>query len=139
MVPGILQVVEWLENKGIRKCIASNAMLEHISSALFLTGMSDFFNRNKIFDVSMVKEGKPKPDIFLCAADRLQVDPVNCLVIEDSIVGIQAAKEANMPVVGFLGATHAKNISYQKGVVSAKPDMMVDNSNELLQLLKKRL
>ena len=48
-----------------------------------------------------VKRGKPHPDLFLCAAEKLGVQPANCIVIEDSEAGIDAAKAAGMKVMHF--------------------------------------
>jgi len=55
----------------------------------------------------MVKRGKPAPDLFLFAAEKMGIDPKRCLVIEDSPVGIKGAKAAGMTVFGFAGAAHA--------------------------------
>jgi len=56
----------------------------------------------------MVERGKPDPDLFLFAAERLNVSPADCLVVEDSVHGIIAAQAAGMEVVGFCGGSHCK-------------------------------
>ena len=54
----------------------------------------------------MVERGKPAPDLFLYAAERMQVDPQRALVIEDSVSGVRAGKAAGMTVWGFVGGSH---------------------------------
>ena len=56
----------------------------------------------------MVERGKPAPDLFLFAAERLNVFPADCLVVEDSVHGIIAARAAGMEVVGFCGGSHCQ-------------------------------
>ena len=87
--------------------------------------MISYFNQDQIFNASMVKKGKPMPDLFLHAAKQSQVDATDCIVVEDSIVGIRAAKAANMYVIGFLGGSHAKSSWYRDCIARAEPDMIV--------------
>jgi beta-phosphoglucomutase-like phosphatase (HAD superfamily) len=56
----------------------------------------------------MVKHGKPAPDLFLFAADRMATPPARCLVIEDSVAGVTAGKAAGMTVLGFTGGSHCR-------------------------------
>ena len=84
----------------------------------------------------MVQNGKPMPDIFLHAASQLKVDPYNCIVVEDSIVGVKAAKSANMQVIGFLGGSHAKNSWYCEHIIKEKPFAIASDAAELLNMLK---
>jgi beta-phosphoglucomutase-like phosphatase (HAD superfamily) len=59
-----------------------------------------------IFSATMVARGKPAPDLFLFAAERMDAAPSRCLVIEDSVAGVQAARAAGMAVLGFCGGGH---------------------------------
>src|SRR5204863_7536835 len=61
-----------------------------------------------VFSADMVTRGKPHPDIFLYAANRLGVNPSECLVIEDSAGGIRAAVAAGMTAVGLCAASHIR-------------------------------
>jgi beta-phosphoglucomutase-like phosphatase (HAD superfamily) len=54
----------------------------------------------------MVERGKPAPDLFLYAAEKMQADPGRTLVIEDSVSGVSAGKAAGMTVWGFIGGSH---------------------------------
>ena len=80
------------------KCIASGAPIEKIQKALDVTGLSDFFKSN-IYSSHDINSWKPDPEIFLYAAKAMKTTPERCLVVEDSLVGIQAAKSANMTTI----------------------------------------
>lgn len=136
-IPNMHLVMQHLTTNKIQKCIASNATSDQLNSVLAITKMDSYFNQEHIYSASMVKQGKPKPDLFLHAADRMKVKPKNCLVIEDSTTGIVAAKAAKMPVIGFLGGTHAQYSWYKDIIKKAKPWRIVDNADVLLSLLKK--
>lgn len=86
-------------------CLASSSDLERIDFSLTMAGLRDYFGA-RIFSADMVKHGKPAPDLFLHAARQMGADPERCLVIEDSISGVTAAKAAGMIVWGFVGGSH---------------------------------
>ncbi len=77
--------------------VASSAHREVIDAALAATGLMDAFN--VVVSSDEVPHGKPAPDVYLETARRLAVDPAACLVIEDSLNGVRAAKAAGMTVV----------------------------------------
>ena len=86
-----------------RRCVASgNAALR---KTLAVAGLLHHFDPH-IFDATQVARGKPAPDLFLFAAAQMDVAPAACLVIEDSVFGVQAGVAAGMPVIGFTGAGH---------------------------------
>lgn len=87
------------------RCVASNGHLQRVRERLALTGLLGFFDPH-VYSAIQVALGKPAPDLFLLAADRLGVAPAACVVVEDSIVGVAAAVAAGMPVVGFCGGSH---------------------------------
>lgn len=87
-----------------RRCVASSSLPERISFSLRLTGLDDLFDR--VFSASEVPRGKPAPDLFLHAAERMGWDAGQCVVVEDSVAGVQAAQAAGMKVVGFAGGGH---------------------------------
>jgi beta-phosphoglucomutase-like phosphatase (HAD superfamily) len=60
-----------------------------------------------VFSASDVSNGKPAPDLFLHAAARMGVQPIDCIVVEDSAAGVTAATAAGMTAIGFVGASHA--------------------------------
>ena len=73
--------------------------------SLDLTGLWPLFH-GQVFSASEVARGKPFPDLFLHAAARMGAAPESCLVIEDSVPGIRAARAAGMGVLGFTGGGH---------------------------------
>ena len=98
---------EALDRIALPVCVASSGPPEKISASLNRTGLYDRFAPN-IFSAVQVRHGKPAPDLFLFAAERMQTAPGNCIVIEDSVAGIAGAIAAGMPVLGFHGGSHCR-------------------------------
>lgn len=88
------------------RCVASNSGRNRLRRALEIVDLLGFFGPERLFSAEQVSEPKPAPDLHLLAARRLGFAPEKCLVIEDSGTGVQAARNAGMQAVGFLGATH---------------------------------
>jgi HAD superfamily hydrolase (TIGR01509 family) len=101
-IEGVGSVLEGLQ---IPHCVASSSDVDRVSLSLSLTGLAPHFD-NRLYTSQMVERGKPAPDLFLYAAERMQVDPRRTLVIEDSISGVEAGKTAGMTVWGFVGGSH---------------------------------
>lgn len=93
----------WLRG---RKCVASSASLDRIRMSLETTGLLRFFEPY-LYSAADVGKGKPSPDIYLHVAARSNVRPDECIVVEDSPVGVAAAAAAGMTAVGFIGGSHA--------------------------------
>jgi len=92
----------------LRRCIASTSSPERLAVCLKALGLTDTFGVN-VYSSELVPRGKPHPDIFLYAARQFQVDPAECLVIEDSGGGVQAGVAAGMTVIGLLAASHIRD------------------------------
>jgi HAD superfamily hydrolase (TIGR01509 family) len=103
-VPGIVGVLDCLDESGVPYCLASSGMRERIGFALATTGLSDRFE-GRWWGAEDVAEGKPAPDLFLLAAREMGVAPERCVVVEDAEVGIRAARAAGMAVLGFAART----------------------------------
>ncbi len=88
-------------------CVASGATPQRLEFTLSLTGLASRF-RGRCFSGSMVRQGKPAPDVFLLAAEKMGFDPSDCIVVEDSLNGVRAAVKAGMHVLGFVGASHCR-------------------------------
>ena len=101
-------VKEILSKLNVACCVATSSSLLRTQGALKLVGLTDHFSET-IYTASQVKRGKPAPDLFLFAAKQMQVEPKNCLVIEDSISGIKAGISADMSVWRYTGASHFKS------------------------------
>ena len=118
LLPLMLPVLEAPLFNTLTKCVASSSPRERVLKSLQITGQDHFFKDEHIFTSAQVKNGKPAPDLFLLAAEQMGYHPKDCLVIEDSIAGITAARAANMQVVGFLGGQHAKFEWYKARIQS---------------------
>jgi HAD superfamily hydrolase (TIGR01509 family) len=88
------------------KCVASSSALDRIRVSLESTDLLRFFEPY-LFSASEVRKGKPAPDLFLHAARMMNVQPRDCIVVEDSSVGVAAGVAAGMTVIGFVGGSHA--------------------------------
>jgi HAD superfamily hydrolase (TIGR01549 family) len=91
----------------IPRAIASSSSIDRLQLSLSVLALDAEFGSH-VFSADMVARGKPHPDIFLYAANRLGVDPSECLVIEDSAGGIRAAIAAGMTAVGLCAASHIR-------------------------------
>jgi HAD superfamily hydrolase (TIGR01509 family) len=96
------QALAWLRGP---KCVASSSSIERIRLSLESTGLIRFFEPH-LFSANEVRRGKPAPDLFLHAADKMHARPDDCIVVEDSIVGVAAGVAARMKVIGFAGGSH---------------------------------
>jgi HAD superfamily hydrolase (TIGR01509 family) len=103
----ISNVDEAIAAIGLPKCVASSGTPEKIRHGLTCAGLYDLLAPH-IFSASQVKRGKPAPDLFLFAAEQMQIAPARCLVIEDSVPGITGARAAGMTVLGFFGGSHCR-------------------------------
>ena len=94
-----------LDDKDFAQCVATGATLEKHNKKTVKLGLVKYFAEHNTFTAYMVANGKPAPDIFLYAAKTMGFAPQHCLVIEDSLAGIKAAKAADIPVIAYIGAT----------------------------------
>ncbi len=134
-IAGIKYVVGGLKALGISWCVASSSQRERIELSLAATDLLDHFTPS-IFSATMVKNGKPAPDLFLYAAAAMGVEPSACLVVEDSPAGIVAAQAAGMRVCAFTGGSHTGYASYQAALGALHPDARFDAMEELLHFVQ---
>lgn len=106
VIAGIPALIDSLQ---VPYCVASNSGRERVELCLNITGLKPRFGE-RIFTVDDVERGKPAPDIFLLAARTMGVPVEKCLVIEDSLSGVQAARNALMTVFGFADLTPASDL-----------------------------
>jgi HAD superfamily hydrolase (TIGR01509 family) len=115
-------------------CVASSSQVERIRLSLEATGLLSYFNDN-LFSATMVDDGKPAPDLFLYAARHMQVEPADCIVVEDSQAGITAALDAGMKPFGFAGGSHAGSSAYRHGLQATGAVLVFDDMHRLPQLV----
>ncbi|MFI8948915.1 HAD family hydrolase [Streptomyces sp. NPDC053750] len=110
-VPGAGGVLEKLAADGVAYCVASSGSHERIRVGHRKTGLDRWFDDARIFSSQDVGRGKPAPDLFLHAAERMGVAPQRCVVVEDSPLGVRAAVAAGMDVYGFTAMTPAAQLA----------------------------
>ena len=88
--------------------VVSNSRLARIAASLARVGLADIFGQ-RVFSAEQVARPKPHPDVYLHAAKQLGVAPERCLVVEDSVTGLAAARAAGMKTIAFVGASHVPN------------------------------
>ena len=102
-IPGARVALEALDRP---YCVASSTRLPALVDNLATCGLVDLLD-GRVFSASQVKRAKPAPDVFMFAASQMGADPAECLVIEDSVAGVLAARAADMRAIGFVGGGHA--------------------------------
>lgn len=96
-MPGAREIIALGRQLGLRLALATSGTREHVDVSLGETGLAAQFDVEVTGDD--VRRGKPAPDLFLLAAQKLGVPPANCVVLEDAPLGVEAAKAAGMRVI----------------------------------------
>ncbi|MET3594474.1 HAD superfamily hydrolase (TIGR01509 family) [Mesorhizobium shonense] len=107
LIDGVLGLLEALDRAGIAVAIATGSSVRRLEKTLEMSGLAPHFDGRGLSS-DQVKHGKPAPDLFLFAAERLGVPPSRCAVLEDSPHGIKGAAAAGMRPIGFVGGSHLK-------------------------------
>ena len=104
-IPGVADFLA--AQSQLKFCVASSSNISWLDHGVDKFGLRAHLGTH-LFSATEVANGKPAPDIFLYAANRMGVAPHNCVVIEDSAAGVQGAIAANMTAIGFLGGAHIR-------------------------------
>ncbi len=113
--PGLPELLARLRARGRKMAVASSGRLPRIRFSLAETGLDGYFDT--VCSATEVERGKPAPDLCLLAARRLGVPPGRCVVIEDSVPGLQAAVRAGMRALGFT-SSHPTPVLVGAGAVT---------------------
>lgn len=138
-VPGFAPTAELaraVHADGIPLAIASGSTPEGIAICLAAIGLTEQFPVQ--VSVSSVARGKPAPDVFLAAAERLGVPPANCLVVEDAIHGVEAAQEAGMRVIAIPSVTDPLDPGFGRADLLVGGGMTAADSAELIAWVRAR-
>lgn len=130
-LPGALKLIKSLENKGVRMAIASSTTIENIRLVTGTLGIADCFQ--SIVTGQDVTEGKPSPQLFLLAAQRLGVKPEKCVVIEDAVAGVAAAKRAGMACVAVTNTNPRQSLQEADLIVDTLEAVTVKDLEKLLK------
>lgn len=133
-IPGIAEV---LDDLALPYCVASSSQPERLRFSLEITGLLPRFEPH-LFSAAMVAQGKPAPDLFLHVAEQMAVRPTDCLVVEDSPAGIEAAHRAGMRAFAFIGGGHARHAAYRGQLAAMAPEVVFEDMRQLPGLLRSR-
>jgi len=136
LVPGIVEFLISLQNMGVRLGVGSSGPPENVKALVEGGGIARFFSAT--VDGSQVRRGKPAPDVFLTCAQRLEVAPAGCAVIEDAPVGIRAAVAAGMLAVG-VATTHPEAELREAGAAQVFGEPAAIDPAHLTSLLRDRM
>jgi len=120
-MPGAVELVEALHGDGARLAVGSSGPPENIELCLRAMGIRRYFG--VVVTGDDVTRGKPDPQVFLLASERLGIAPGLCVVVEDAVIGVEAAKRAGMRAVA-LTSSHPRD-------AFARADLVVDSLTEL--------
>lgn len=115
-------------------CVASSSQPERIRLSLAVTGLLPRLE-GRIYSATMVARGKPAPDLFELAARDMGAAAADCVVIEDSPAGVQAARAAGMRALGFTGGAHARAPAHAAALTTAGAALVFDDMARLPDLL----
>ena len=118
-VPGVVEFVRALAVAGVPRALATSAVADSAARILEGLGLAGAFTVQ--VTAGHVRRGKPDPEVYLTAAARLGVPPAACVVFEDAVVGVEAARRAGMAVVGLTTA-HADAELREAGAAWTAPD-----------------
>lgn len=122
IMPGVRSVLDSLT---LPYCVATSSSPRRAERSLQMVGLGHLLGA-RLFTATMVPNGKPAPDLFLLCASTLAADPARCLVIEDSLNGVRAARAAGMPVWRFTGGSHLAGRALDEPP-DARPDRHFDS------------
>jgi sugar-phosphatase len=132
-MPGVIEILQFVKSKNLKIGLASNSSHNLIEVVLQKVGIKKYFDF--VSSAQDVEKGKPDPAVYLYAARNMGVSPGDCLVFEDSIIGITAAKNAGMTVVAIPAPEDFTNDKFKIAdyKVSDFPNFL--NSDFIKQLL----
>jgi len=111
LLPGVRELLDGLHTRGVRQAVGSSAPRGNLDLILKLTDSRPYFDA--IVGMEDTQRGKPDPQVFLVAAEKLGVRPRRCVVFEDAVAGVEAAKAGGMKCVAvtFVGHHPAEKLT----------------------------
>ena len=131
-LPGVVELIKLMAAAQFQLAIVSSTPKENIELITETLGIKKYFSL--FINGDDVKEGKPSPQGFLLAAKKLGVEPKNCVVIEDAVVGVRAAKRAGMYCIAIANTYPKKDITEADIVVNSLEEITVKMIGKLLTL-----
>jgi beta-phosphoglucomutase family hydrolase len=135
-LPGAIEIVSDLKSKGFKLAVGSSGPSENVDMLLNTLKIKGFFD--VVITAAEVEKGKPEPDVFLIAAKALQIDPKNCIVIEDAPVGIEAAKRAGMIPIALTTTHNKEELLGAHLIIKDLTEISIDDIMNLFKLKQKK-
>jgi HAD superfamily hydrolase (TIGR01509 family) len=129
-LPGVVEWLHTLHEKNVPCAVASSTQRANIAAVLDRIGLIRAFSA--IVSAEDVSHGKPDPEVFLKAAEKLGVEPRRCIVFEDAYVGIDAGHAAGMKVIAVTTTHAARELRAADLVVARLDDLSLEQTAELV-------
>ncbi len=131
-------IVDIFKLKNIKQCIATGTLREKIEVKIKVTGIGSYFSflKNNVFTVDMVERGKPEPDLFLYACEKMGEKPNDTIVVEDSVAGLKAALKAGCMPVAFTKYALKDNKAYFEEIDALGVKNVFDDMLKLKDFIK---
>lgn len=130
-IAGAVEFLEAAKSLGVKMAVATAAPIANMEFILDGLDLRRFFDA--ITTAADVLHGKPNPEVFLKSAEKLNVEPRNCLVFEDAFNGFEAANRAGMKCVGIASVNSVEDILKLDSVVEAQQDFSFWKPQELIE------
>ena len=127
-------VREALQRVTLPAAVVSNSRMARVRASVRRAGLQDIFGE-RIFSAEQVARPKPYPDVYLFAAKTLGVEPPRCIVVEDSVAGLNAARAAGMKTIAFVGASHIPD-GYADALRKMGMTRIIERMDELPALIE---
>jgi len=132
----VVGVEEFLKKSKHNLYIGSNSMKNRILDGLKRVGLEKYFNPNNIYSFDLVDNPKPHPDIYLKAVNDNDLIIDETIIIEDSVVGVQAGKNANVKVIGLTAGGHWHTDRDEKELINAGAIAAANNYNKIEEIIE---
>ena len=136
-LPGVIELIKSLAAAKYQLAVVSSTPEENIELITKMLGIKKYFSL--LINGDDVKEGKPSPQCFLLGAEKLGVEPKNCVVMEDAVVGVRAAKRAGMHCIAVANTCPREDIAEADIVVNSLEEINVKTIEELFSSPMKKL
>jgi len=135
VLPGARELLESLKLASILRSVGSSTPRSNLDAIFAATGLGELFDA--VVSANDVGNGKPAPDVFLLAAERLGLAAADCLVIEDAHVGIEAAHRAGMKVLAVATTNPIEDLTLADAAVPSLAGVLPDFLNQVWAAVKR--
>jgi len=130
-LPGAVELIKSLAERGVKMAVASSAPLENIELLIGSLGLKDSFR--EIVPGKEVTESKPSPMLFLLAAKKLGFKPEKCIVVEDAVTGVAAAKRAKMRCIAVTNTNPREKLLATDLIIDSLTELDYDSFEKIIK------